>query len=906
MNEQRDYDKYSVRFKRGHMTTRQKLLLVDGSNHFHRAYNAASDLTAPDGFPTGALHGFFQIIQSVEKLEKPDYAVIVFDKGKSFRSELFEEYKGNRVEKSSDFKKQWQEIVSLCQACGYPVYAKDDGFEADDIVGTLAEKFKSEVDVVIFSADKDFAQLVDDHVTLLVPNMKMGTLKKYNKAEIEAKYKVPVKYLVDYFAMVGDTSDNIPGIHGIGPGFAAKYIEQYGSWADVLANAANIIGKKGEVIAESAALMEQGIQLITIARHVDLDWSLADCLIRPFNNDVLYEKTVRFGLKVLSRNYSLEAPKVATFESIHHIHRLSDFQEKVLQDNLKSIVIQPIFSSDDIMERALLGIGISMDAGDLYLVHLGSNKMPEPDLGGLFASSMEAVFDHELFDAVWQFLLNDDICKWGYDFKQLFAFALQFKKTLFHNFEDILLLDYVDQRFINHRQRSFSDIARRLGLVEIPDQIDEDHGVEDVAIAQCAAIWMVKDAFMITDSMRKVLTDIEYPTVSILAEMELNGIRLDTSEFATFEDVIAEQLGEIETEIEEKIGEKVNLRSPKQVSDLLYTKRGHKPVKKTKSGGSTDSASLQKLMETSEDWILPKILEYREIHKISSTYLESLPQFIRQDGRIHTKLHQAITATGRLSSSDPNLQNIPVRKAWGQKIRKCFVPSSDKVLISADYSQIEMRILAHYCKEGPLVEAFLNNEDIHERTGKEIAGGDLFYTKEMRTIAKSINYGLIYGMSSFRLSRELGISREDAQKYITAYFERYPQVSQYLESSVKDAQETGLAQTLFGRQRPILNINNKENSKREAAERIALNAPIQGTAADIMKMAMINVAHRLHKEFPKAQLLLQVHDELVLESDTCDAQAISVLLKEEMEQVVSLCVPLVAQVAIGQNWNDIH
>jgi DNA polymerase-1 len=396
------------------------------------------------------------------------------------------------------------------------------------------------------------------------------------------------------------------------------------------------------------------------------------------------------------------------------------------------------------------------------------------------------------------------------------------------------------------------------------------------------------------------------PCVPSLAGMEVAGIQVNVDQFAQFAQDIQVKLTAISTFIEEEVGHAVNVNSPKQVSTLLYKERGLTPSKKTKSGGSTDSTSLQLLLEQTDDPVIPKILEYREIGKIKSTYLDALPTFVRSDGRIHTHLHQTVTATGRLSSSSPNLQNIPVRKSWGKIIRQCFVASTGRVLISADYSQIEMRVLAHLCGEGVLVDTFNAGEDVHTRTAKDIAEEGVELTPELRNIAKAINYGLIYGMSSYRLARELAISRDEASTYMKRYFERYPEIKSVLDGLIEDARSNGYAQTIFGRQRPIYNLDSIDKNQREAAERIALNAPVQGAAADIMKIAMCKVAQVLTQKHPTAKLLLQVHDELVLECYPNEAEDIVRLLREEMTNVAQLHVPLVVDVMIGDTWGDIH
>ena len=874
---------------------RKKLLLVDASNQFHRAFFSPSvELNAPDGFPTTALHGFFNIITSIEKKYQPDHILLVFDKGKSFRNDIFGDYKGNRPSKSDDFIVQWEEIVPLCEALGYPSYKEDDGYEADDIIGTLTAQYEEEMDVIIFSSDKDFAQLVTENVFLLQPKKPAGYSYR-DKENVEKKYGLPVSKILDLFTLIGDSADNVPGISGVGQKTALKYLAKYGSWKDVLENASDIGGKRGQQIADSKETVELANQLITIVTDVSHSLTLDDLIKKEASNDVAYEKSIRFGLKKIIQQFELVAPNTIDHSKIKRCSDLDELKELFgqIKENM-NFALDIVFSKDSFVQREPLVFSLAFDE---KMVCFFPNDFTENWM--------------KEFQSLWDILANPKIGKICHHPKDIISW-MRAKNLEFQGLqEDLHLLDYLDQRYMNHRDHSLVDIGRRLGLVEIKslEDLKEDsleNWIEELGKERIWCIWKLKDSFTLTVGMRKIYEEIEIPCVPVLAEMEFHGILVSIDQFQSFIDEIEIKLTAIETFVENDIGRKINIRSPKQLSKLLYEDKGYTPTKKTKSGGSTDSASLQDLMQQVDDPILEKILEYRELHKVKSTYLESLPNYVDTDGRIHTQFHQAVTATGRLSSSDPNLQNIPVRKEWGKKIRECFIPAKGNVLISADYSQIEMRILAHYCKKGNLVESFQQGEDIHRRTGVEIAGGELFYHPAHRDIAKMINYGLIYGMSSFRLARELRIPRRDADHYIDRYFKGYPEVRKYLDQSIQYAEKHGVSKTLWGRERVILGINAGNTKKKEAAERIALNAPIQGTAADIMKLAMIKVFQNLKESFPSAKLLLQVHDELLIEVEENLASEVASLLQKDMENAGTLLVPITVNVETGKSWSAIH
>lgn len=931
---------------------RKKMLLVDGSNQFFRAYSAQQDLQGPDGFPTGALHGFFQILQHIEKVVQPDYLVVVFDKGKSFRSDMFPEYKAQRKSKGADFKMQLEQIESLCVATGYPVYMRDDGFEADDIIGTFAKRYQEEMDILIFSADKDFAQLVNTHVVLLQAQKNSSEFATIDRQAVWDNYKVYPENIVEYLSIVGDSADNVPGISGIGPSGASSLLNEYGSWDNLYAKVANIKGKRGQSIVASKEVVERAIQLITIRTDVDLDfdnvWHAGACMRAPIQNDILYKMTVQFGLKALGKSCHVQPPHVPSFGGVTVCEDKTQWKNFVssLQTACASsdvCVVQPIFSSADVTHRHMVGIGICFSVDLLYVVLLSEQEIPSEnvsvlesnpvvhdDLFGYLESlpnvddtanvpsattNANALIIEDVWDDIYVNLFRDiqhaEI--YAYDVKQLysFAFANKLQTTGLAQLQDIMVLDYLDARYINHRDHSLSDIARRLAWYEIRDNLYDTPSdtvtiaqITEILVGHCRSIIDVHKQFQLSSPMKEVLEKLEKPCLPILATMEHHGIMVDVANFAKFSAEIDLQLQAIDAMISEEVGESINVRSPKQVGRLLYEIKKFKPPKKFKP--STDSGTLQALMDEYDDPILAKILEYREIHKIRSTYLETLPNYVRADGRIHTQLHQTGTATGRLSSSEPNLQNIPIRKSWGKIIRKCFVAPPNRLLISADYAQVEMRILAHYCQEPALIESFQKGEDIHTRTAMEIVGDPTLYTPEMRQVAKAINYGLIYGMSAFRLAKDLSIPQAQAEEYIAQYFQRYPQVVAYLQQSIVDAQQHGMSHTILGRQRPIAFLDHPDTIKREAAERIALNAPIQGTAADIMKLAMIAIDKKLSHEFPSAKLLLQIHDELVIESDTSDAPAIAKILKEELEHAYALSVPLEVTVSIGDSWGDIH
>jgi DNA polymerase I len=892
-------------------TVKKKFMLVDASNHFHRAYNMPGvDLRAPDGFPTNGLHGFFQILFNVERKYKPDFILLVFDKGKSFRRDISSEYKANRTQKSNEFKMQWDEIGTLCRMAGYPVYAKDDGFEADDVIGTMAVSHQEQMDIQIFSGDKDFAQLVNENISLIQPGFPAG-FKVYNKEAIERKYKVKAERVLDVFTLVGDKSDNVLGVDGVGLATAAKYINKYGTWENVIKSADTIGGKRGQKIKDSESIVKLAYKLIKIATDVPLEFTQDDLSKSSPEVVDLYKKCVRFGLKSLITTFDLKSPVQIEIGSAKKVCTEQQLKAVVSEITIAGeCSLDILFSNGDALSRRILSISLCW--GDGNIAQIPIRRTTECEQSSLFQKPTEYCDSLEI---LWRMIGDEKIKKYVHNLKAVFSYVMIKGSSVKNIARDIMLMDYLEH--VNHSDHSLKNIAQRRLFVEISSLLEliKKYGetnsipsdvIRELSLQRAKTIWLLRDSINLSNEMEIVYKSLELPCIEVLAEMENSGIQVNFDQFTSFTETITKDIEAIEEFVEREVGRKINLKSPKQLSKLLYEERGHTPTKKNKTGASTDEKSLRQLMTHSDDVIIPKILEFREISKVKSTYLEPLPRYIAADGRIHANFHQTGTATGRLSSSEPNLQNIPIRKAWGKKIRECFVAAEGKLLISADYSQIEMRILAHYCKEGPLVEAFLHGEDIHRRTAIEIAGGELFYNDGLRSVAKMINYGLIYGMSAFRLSRELEIPMRDAQRYIDSYFTRYPQVKKYLEMSVDEARVSGCSKTLFGRQRPILGINSPDSSRKDAAERMALNAPIQGTAADIMKIAMKKIYHKLKQEYPTARIVLQVHDELVIEVFEKDASMVSKIVEEEMIRAASLVVPLEVNISIGASWGEIH
>ena len=892
----------------------KKLYLVDGSNQAFRAFFAIqTDMRAADGFPTRALFGFANVLQKLLKDGKPDYMAMVFDLGKSFRNDLYPEYKGTRPDMPEDLRLQWPELVPLSQDFGVHAIAID-GIEADDIIGTLARRYAGpDLHVSIVSADKDFCQLVGEHIRVL----DIQNDRDLGVAEVTERWGVPPDRIIDLLSLMGDSSDNVPGVPGVGEKTAVKLIKEWGDLDGVLANASKVSGKMGQKLQDNAELARLSRQLVTIHTEMPVDASLETLVVRKPDASALRSRLLRYNFKRMVANLGLDeaapaaqaagtpsapAPTggvdrsaykaIQTAEDlawlVAELKRAGRFAYDSETTSLDPLVAKPV------------GMSFAWDPG--FGVYVPIAHDPGPNCPGAL-------------DALLPLLADPSLKKTGQNLKYDLSVLRANGWDLAGIDGDTMLADYlldVEQkhglddmarRHLGHEMISFKDTAGPYGdhFERVPVAQATQYAAEDAHVA------LLLDGLLQVGPMERLYREVELPLISVLADMERAGIGVDLAALQALGVELDGRIGEMITGLHKEAGEPFNVNSTQQLATLLFEKRGLKPGKKTKFGFSTDAATLEDLAATSADPLPGMILAYRELAKLKSTYVDALPRTIGVDGRIHTSYHQAVAATGRLSSNEPNLQNIPVRSDEGRRIRQCFVAKPGHVFLSADYSQIELRILAHFCGGGTLVDAFTAGEDIHRRTASEIFGVHPgLVTSDQRRAAKAINFGLIYGMSAFRLARELGIDRKQAQIYMDNYFARYPQVKKFMESAVQGARELGYAETRWGRRRTVRNLDSSNQNERGFAERIAMNTPIQGTAADLIKLAMIRVHARVAREHPASRLLLQVHDELILEVPEADVAAVGAAVREEMQGVDRLLVPLVVDTGTGRTWGEAH
>lgn len=875
----------------------KKLFLVDGSNHAFRVQFALPPQHASDGFPTRVLYGFTLLFQKMMRTYRPDYVAVSFDHGKSFRHEVYGEYKGHRREMPEDMRRQWEWLPKLVEAFGYRCVIAP-GFEADDVLGTLARRFASDdVHVYIVTSDKDFGQLVDDRV-FLVDDTKGQVL---GAAEVLEKTGVPPARMIDALALSGDTSDNIPGVPGVGMKTAAALLEEWGTLDGVLeaAKAGRIKGKRGEMLVQHEADARVSQRLATIALDVPVPADLDGYAPTSVQEEPLRQMFDRWefmevATKLLPARNTVDKSRYRVVTDPAGLEAALGRARgaRRLGVHVRTTAAKP-------EDAEVLGVGLATDA---------------PDGGAAFVDYVPLAPRHDVKldpvaarDAVFSVLADPSVPKIGFELKEALRTLRCGGSDLGGIAGDLKLLDYV---LVAHR--------RTHGLAEIAKR----HLGHNVAVAPPAEPLMVTDlldvgaepahlAVLLHDrlvarldagSTAKVYQDIELPLLPVLADMEAQGIALDLVVLdGIFRDVAA-RVEAAEKHCHALLGRPFKVGSPKEVGEILFDELGLAKQKRTKTGYSTDASVLEALAEAHP---LPQaILDWRTLQKLESTYLRTLPQYVAEDGRIHTTFNQAVAATGRLSSTDPNLQNIPIRTYEGRRIRDGFVAPAGSVLMSADYSQVELRVLAHCCRAPALVASFTAGEDIHRRTASEVWNTPMAeVTFEQRSAAKAINFGLLYGMSAFRLGRDLQIEREQAQKYMDDYFGRMPEVSAWIEATKERCRHQGYVETLFGRRRLIPEIYAKDYQERMAAEREAVNSVVQGTAADLIKIAMIRVHAALRATGGRARLLLQVHDELLLEVPDAEIDAVQALLRREMMGAAELVVPLVVDVGWGRDWN---
>jgi DNA polymerase-1 len=902
------------------------LLLVDGSSYLYRAYHAMPDLRGPDGGPTGALYGIINMLRRMRKEVTAEYSACVFDaKGKTFRDDWYADYKANRPSMPEDLAQQIEPIHVAVRALGWPLLMIE-GVEADDVIGTLsvaAEKLG--MNVIVSTGDKDLAQLVTDRVTL-INTMTNETL---DRAGVLAKFGVPPERIVDYLSLIGDTVDNVPGVEKCGPKTAVKWLSQYETLDGIVEHAAEIKGAVGDNLRKALDFLPLARKLVTVDTACDLTQHLVSIeeslSTRPEARDELRDVFARHGFKTWLREVEaaevVEGPGAGEdvapvidgerhYDTVQTWEQFDAWLAKINAAELTAFDTET--TALDPMLAQLVGISLSVEANSAAYIPVGHRGPDHP----------EQLPRDEVLAKLKPWLESADHKKVGQHMKYDEQVLANYGIAMNGIEHDTLLQSYVLE---SHRTHDMDSLAlRHLGIKtikyeEVAGKGAGQIGFDEVALAQ-AAEYAAEDADITLrlhqalypqvaadEGLQRVYRDIEVPTSRVLRKMERTGVLIDAEKLRLQSNEIATRLIELETDAYTLAGGEFNLGSPKQIGQIFFEKLQLPVVKKTPSGApSTDEEVLQKL---AEDYPLPKLLlEHRGLSKLKSTYTDKLPRMVNaQTGRVHTNYAQAVAVTGRLASNDPNLQNIPVRTAEGRRIREAFIAPPGHKLVSADYSQIELRIMAHISGDASLLRAFAQGEDIHRATAAEIFSvTPLEVSSDQRRVAKVINFGLIYGMSAFGLAANLGITRDAAKLYIDRYFARYPGVANYMDETRLSAKSKGYVETVFGRRLWLPEINGGNGPRRQAAERAAINAPMQGTAADLIKMSMIAVQNWLEASNTGTRMIMQVHDELILEVPDSELSEVRKRLPELMCGVAALKVPLVAEVGAGANWEEAH
>ena len=924
------------------------LVLVDGSSYLYRAFHAFPPLTNSAGEPTGAMYGVLNMLKSLISQVQPSHIAVVFDaKGKTFRDEMFEQYKSHRPPMPDDLRKQIQPLHDIIRALGIPLLVIE-GVEADDVIGTLAvAASKANQKVLISTGDKDMAQLVDDNIMLI--NTMNNTL--LDREAVIEKYGIPPELIIDYLALMGDSADNIPGVAGVGEKTALGLLQGIGSMAEIYANLDKVAElpirgakKLGDKLLAEKEMADLSYRLATIKTDVALDITPEQLTLGASNNDQLTEYFVRYEFKrwlnevmngadsitntneqptkinhyqvtpVLAQDNSDEAlPAIqidrSRYETLLTEADLNRWVEKLKQ--VKLFALDTETDNLDYMAANLVGISFALENGEaaylpLQLDYLGAPKTLEKTTA---LALLKPILENPAIQKVGQNFKYDltifarngiDVQGVAFD-TMLESYVLN--STGRHN------MDELAKRYLGHQTISFEEIAgkgkNQLTFNQIPLEKAAEYAAEDadVTMKLQQVLW---EKLSKEPTLEKLFKEMELPLLSVLSRMERRGVLIDSDALFLQSNEIANRLSELEEQAYVLAGQPFNLASTKQLQEILFDKLGLPVIQKTPKGApSTNEEVLEELAFSHE---LPKVLvEHRGLSKLKSTYTDKLPQMVNpQTGRVHTSYHQAVTATGRLSSSDPNLQNIPIRNEEGRRIRQAFIAREGFTVVAADYSQIELRIMAHLSQDQGLINAFTQGKDIHRSTAAEIFGVALDeVTSEQRRNAKAINFGLIYGMSAFGLSRQLGIGRADAQSYMDLYFKRYPGVQTFMHDIREKAKAQGYVETLFGRRLYLPDINSSNGMRRKAAERVAINAPMQGTAADIIKRAMIQLDQKLQND-PDIAMIMQVHDELVFEVRSEKVAFYSKLIKTHMESAADLVVPLIVDVGQGTNWDEAH
>jgi DNA polymerase-1 len=918
------------------MTNKTPLILVDGSSYLYRAFHALPPLTNSKGKPTGAVKGVINMMRRLQKDYPQSVTAVIFDaKGKTFRDDLYSDYKANRPPMPDDLRLQIEPIHNIIKAMGMPLLSIE-GVEADDVIGTLAvQATVQQQPVVISTGDKDIAQLVNQHISL-VNTMTNTTL---DTEGVKAKFGIPPELIIDYLALLGDKSDNIPGVPGVGEKTALALLQGLGGLDSIYNNLDKVAdlsfrGAKtmADKLQEHRELAYLSYQLATIKTDVEMELSVTELanqtpnepeLLALFKDlefktwiNELTEKESNLSDQTAAEDMPEQAPVMpvlaeGNYETVLTTENFESWLQQLQDSSLMAIDTET--TGLDYMSAELVGVSVAIEAGHAAYIPFGHDYLGAP----------QQLSKQQVLEALRPILENPNIRKVGqnlkFDISVLAQHGIELQGVAFDTMLESYVLDSVATRhdmdsladyYLQHSTTSFSDIAgkgaaqltfNQIALEQAGPYAAED---ADITLSLHQALWPRVSA---EPSLQKVFDEIELPLIDVLSRVERNGALVDDTLLFQQSQELADRLRELEDQAWDLAGQQFNLASPKQLAEILFEKLQIPVLKKTAKGAPSTKEEV--LQELALDYPLPKILlEHRGLAKLKSTYTDKLPTMINPiTKRIHTSYHQAGTATGRLSSSDPNLQNIPARTPEGRRVRQAFIAPPEHCLVAADYSQIELRIMAHLSEDKSLLDAFAKGQDIHSATAAEVFGVSLdSVSSDQRRSAKAINFGLIYGMSAFGLARQLNIPRNQAAEYIERYFERYPGVQQYMNNTRHLAAEKGYVETYFGRRLYLPEINSNNAVRRQAAERTAINAPMQGTAADIIKLAMISVDSWLRENQLVSRMIMQVHDELVLEVPQQELQQVTTGISECMENAANLSVPLVVDVGTGDNWDKAH
>jgi DNA polymerase-1 len=894
------------------MAKPKTLVLVDGSSYLFRAYHALPPLITASGQPTGAIYGVINMLKRLLTDYQPDHVAVIFDpKGGSFRNQLYKEYKANRDAMPDELASQIQPLHKAIRAMGFPLVIVDN-MEADDVIGTLVhEAEKENIHTIVSTGDKDMAQLVTDKTTLI----NTMSNKTMDIAGVKEKFGVKPNQIIDYLTLIGDTSDNIPGVPKVGPKTAAKWLGQYETLDTIIEHADEIKGKVGEYFREFIPQIPLTRELVTIKLDVEMAEKPQDLIMNAPDDELLSqlfaELEFRNWLKEIKENGDTKVAKEVIYDTILDKESFNKWLNKLKE--AKAFAFDTETTSIDSMNAELVGLSFSAKPHEAAYVPLTHDYMDAPQqldrdwvleqLKPLLQDKSKTIIGQNL----------------KYDIKVLKHYGLEITAPTYDTLLESYVLNNVTTRhdmdtlalkFLDHKTIKFEDVAgkgaKQLTFNQVDIETAGPYAAEDADIT-LQLHHVFQEELKNIPSLKKVLDDIEEPLMPILADMEYRGVLIDANMLHTQSHELETRITQLQKEIYDLAGDEFNIDSPKQLQQILFEVLKLPILKKTPKGQPSTAENV--MQELALDYPIPKlILEYRSLAKLKSTYTDKLPQQIDpKTGRVHTHYNQTVTSTGRLSSKNPNLQNIPVRHEEGRRIRQAFIAPPEHVLVSADYSQIELRIMAHLSKDPGLVNAFENGLDVHKSTAAEVFGVSLDeVTPELRRRAKAINFGLMYGMSSFGLAQQLGIDRKEAEEHMQVYFERYPNVQDYMHQARELAEKNGYVETLFGRRVYVPEIHSSNIHRKKGAERAAVNAPLQGTAADIIKFAMLNVQDWLNKGETKVNMIMQVHDELIFEVPKIELDDAKENIKSHMENATQLSVPLIVDVGVGESWDQAH